>query len=97
MGFPLVGAATKILSSRGAFFVFGAITGPLLLKTLQPVGAASRTLLKSAIKGGLVAGHTVQGIVSEAKAGLGDIAAEAKADLSKPAAAATPTAEPTAS
>lgn len=83
MGMPLVGAAAKVMSSRGAFFVFGAVASPLLMKTLEPIGQASRTLLKGAIKSGIVAGQTVQGIITEAKAGISDIAAEAKADLNK--------------
>lgn len=83
MSLPLISVASKLLTSRGAFFVMGAFAGPLLVQAFKPVAAASRTALKSSIKGGFVVGKTVQSVFNEAKESISDVAAEAKADLAK--------------
>ena len=85
MSLPFVAAAGKLFSSPVVAFALGAATGPTLARLAAPVGGATRTLLKTALKGGYVAGRSLQSVVAEAKAGLNDIKAEAQADLARPA------------
>lgn len=83
MALPLISAAGKILASRGAFFVYGAIAGPVVSKAAEPVAQIGRSLLKSGIKGALIVGATVQNAVTGAKDSLSDVAAEVRADIAK--------------
>lgn len=81
MAHPLIAAAGKLAMSRTAFFVYGALSGPLVVNAAKPAGQAARSLLKSSVKGAYLAGRTIQNTVTEAKEGLGDIRAEARAEV----------------
>jgi hypothetical protein len=48
---------------------------------LRPVAKASRPLLRTAIRSGLVVSREVQRATEEARASLADLTAEARADL----------------
>lgn len=83
MALPLLSAAGKILASRGAFFFYGAVAGPIVSKAAEPVTQIGRSLLKSGIRGALLVGATVQNAVTGAKDSLSDVAAEVRADIAK--------------
>ena len=66
---------TGLLIGLGA-----ALLAPVVLPAL---GGMLRTLAKSAIKGGLILSERGKTLVAEAKESMGDLAAEAKAEISQ--------------
>lgn len=83
MALPLLSAAGNFLTSRGAFFLYGAVSAPLVAKAANPVAQLGRSLLKGSIKGALVVGSTLQNAVTEAKDSISDVTAEVRADIAK--------------
>lgn len=83
MSIPIVTTLTKVLISRPVIYALGVATGPVLLRAMDPLTTSARSLLKSAIKGTLMASKTVQNVIHEAKEGISDLTAEAKADLAQ--------------
>lgn len=83
MSIPIVAPLTKVLISRPVIYALGVATGPVLLRAMDPLTTSARSLLKSAIKSALMAGKTVQNVIHEAKEGISDLTAEAKADLAQ--------------
>jgi hypothetical protein len=76
---PIIG---RLFLSKGAFFVYGTLVGPIANRAYQPVGSVARGAAKSVIKTGLAMGGALQKAVVSAKQGIDDIAAEAKSELS---------------
>jgi|GEM_PF-5617902 hypothetical protein len=85
----MIASLGRVLMSKGAFFLYGTLVGPLVGRSVQPTGSMVRGAAKSVIKAALTMGGTVQKAVVTAKEGLDDIAAEAKAELSHDAGGAT--------
>jgi len=57
-----------------------ALVAPVVLPAL---GGMLRTMAKSAIKGGLILSEKGKAMVAEAKESMGDLAAEAKAEIAQ--------------
>lgn len=67
----------------GTSFAIGlgaVILGPIVLPV---AGNALKSLTKGAIKGGLIAYEGSKGFIAETKETIGDLAAEAKSEMSK--------------
>jgi hypothetical protein len=77
-----------------AWYALGVGTAVVAKVTGRPVAKASRPLIRSAIKGGIILNREVQRLTEEARSSLSDLAAEAKADLDATDAGAPETAGP---
>ena len=82
MGGWLQGAEKNMICTL--MTVAGVVTGVVVGRT-APGGGIARSILKTAIKGSLQAGKVVQTIAHQAREGLSDMAAEAKAEMATPA------------
>ena len=78
---PIIG---RLLLSKGAFFFYGTVVGPLLSRAYEPAGAVVRGAAKTVIKTGIAMGGAVQKAVVKTKEGIEDITAEAKSELTEP-------------
>jgi hypothetical protein len=70
----------NLLTSRAAMFVLGAIAGGVAGQSPK-VREGVRTLLRQAIKGGIVLGREAQAMAEKAREDWDDLVAEAKAEL----------------
>jgi hypothetical protein len=71
----------RLLVSRGAFFMYGTLAGPVITRLYPGAGSATRDIAKSVIKQGIAAGAVVQKTMVSAKESFEDIAAEARSEL----------------
>jgi hypothetical protein len=64
-----------------AWYALGLGTAAALQVTRRPLAKVARPAARSAIKGGLIVSRELQRLTEEARATLGDLTAEAKAEL----------------
>jgi hypothetical protein len=75
--------ALHVLGAGAALFVLGAASMPLVKAAAPFVGRALRPVIRTAVKEGLLIQRQVQAVVQEARQGVENLTAEARAELDR--------------
>ena len=75
--------ALHVLGAGAALFVLGAASMPLVKAAAPLVGRALRPVIRTAVKEGLLIQRQVQAVVQEARQGVENLTAEARAELDR--------------
>jgi Protein of unknown function (DUF5132) len=76
--------ALHVLGAGAAIFVLGAASMALMNAAAPRIGRALRPVVRTVVKEGVLIQRQMQAVVQEARQGVEDLTAEARAELDRP-------------